>query len=174
MAVCDNARTACPPPAHHTQPAAPPTGKPATAVTSGRSSTSPRLASRASRAYRGTRNLHAVHVLLGPVRRLDAAVDVDGHVRRDPRIGQPRRPRQLQHRRRGRGPKTARTRLLRVTGSPRPGPAPLTARGVTTQFTVGADRAGHDPRNRRGRSPLIDPDRPSLRTASCHPHVAKE
>jgi Transposase IS116/IS110/IS902 family len=60
--------------------------------------------------------------------------------------------RQPQHRRRGRGPKTARTRLLRATGSPRPGPAPLAARGVSTQFTVGADRAGHDPRNRRGRS----------------------
>ena len=38
----DNARTACPPPAHHTQPAASPTGKSATAVaTSGRSSTPP-------------------------------------------------------------------------------------------------------------------------------------
>jgi hypothetical protein len=34
----DNARTACPPPARHTQPAASPTGKPATALTtSGRS-----------------------------------------------------------------------------------------------------------------------------------------
>ena len=50
----DNARTACPPPAHHTQPAAPPTGKPATALTtSGRSSTAElRLLARAWRVAR--------------------------------------------------------------------------------------------------------------------------
>ena len=34
----------------------------------------------------------------------------------------------------------------------RPGSAPLTPRGVSIQFTVGADRPVHDLRNRRGRS----------------------
>src|ERR1700757_4208776 len=60
-------------------------------------------------------------------------------------------PRQPQHRRRRRRPKTARARLLRTARPPRAGPAPLTPRGVSTWFPVGADRAGHDPRIRRGR-----------------------
>ena len=84
--------------------------------------------------------------------RIGANSAEDQPYRRHPRKGRPA-PRQPQHRRRGRGPKTARTRLLRATRSPRPRPAPLTARGVSTQFTLGADRAGHDPRNRRGRAP---------------------
>jgi hypothetical protein len=67
-----------------------------------------------------------------------------------PRQGR-RALRQRQHRCGGRGPQTARARLLRAARSPRPGPAPPPTCGVTTKFTVGADRAGHDPRHRRGR-----------------------
>ena len=70
--------------------------------------------------------------------------------RRDPRTGRSS-PRQPQHRRRGRRPKTARARLLRAARSPHPCAAPPTPRGVRSQTRPVADRAGHDPRTRRGR-----------------------
>ena len=68
----------------------------------------------------------------------------------DPRTGRSS-PRQPQHRRRGGRPKTARAGLLRAARSPHPGPAPPTPRGVSSQTRPAADRAGHDPRTRRGR-----------------------
>jgi transposase len=41
--------------------------------------------------------------------------------------------------------------LLRAARSPHPCPAPPTPRGVSSQTRPAADRAGHDPRTRRGR-----------------------
>ncbi|MDT5347153.1 MAG: hypothetical protein QOH91_440 [Mycobacterium sp.] len=59
--------------------------------------------------------------------------------------------RQPQHRGRGRRPKTVAAGLLWVARPPGACPAARFARGMTNRSPVGAGRAGHDPRYRRGR-----------------------
>ena len=60
------------------------------------------------------------------------------------------------------------SRPVQPTGSSSP------PRGVSTWSTVGADRPSHDPRARRGRPPVIDPDRSSPANRFMPHTAAKE